>query len=121
MRFAILSDIHANLEALEAVLEDARERRCSRFLCLGDLVGYNANPRECIERVRELGCPVVKGNHDEEATLSASSARFNELAERAIEWTRDNLTDQDKEWLRGLPLQKQMHGFTIVHATLDTP
>ena len=121
MRFAILSDIHANLEALEAVMADARERRCTHFVCLGDVVGYNANPRECIERVRELDCPVVKGNHDEEATLSASSERFNELAERAIQWTRDNLTDQDKEWLRILALQKQVHGFTIVHATLDTP
>ena len=121
MRFAILSDIHANLEALEAVLADARERRCTRFLCLGDVVGYNANPRECIERVRELDCPVVKGNHDEEATLSASSERFNELAEHAIQWTRDNLVDQHKEWLRSLPLQKRVHDFTIVHATLDTP
>jgi predicted phosphodiesterase len=121
MRFAILSDIHANLEALEAVLADARERRCTHFVCLGDVVGYNANPRECIERVRELDCPVVKGNHDEETTLSASSERFNELAERAIQWTRDNLTDQDKEWLRSLPLQRRVHDFTIVHATLDTP
>jgi len=121
MRFAIFSDIHANLEALEAVLADARDRRCTHFVCLGDVVGYNANPRECIERVRALDWPVVKGNHDEEATLSASSERFNELAERAIQWTRDNLTDQDKEWLRSLPLQKQVHDFTIVHATLDTP
>ena len=57
MRFAILSDIHANLEALEAVLADARERRCTHFVCLGDVVGYNANPRECVERVRtELPC-----------------------------------------------------------------
>ena len=121
MRVAIFSDVHANLEALEAVLADARARRCTHFICLGDVVGYNANPRECIERVRELDCPVVKGNHDEEATLSASSERFNELAERAIHWTRDNLTDQDKEWLRSLPLQRQVHHFTIVHATLDTP
>jgi predicted phosphodiesterase len=121
MRFAIFSDIHANLEALEAVLADARARRCTHFVCLGDVVGYNANPRECIERVRELDCPVVKGNHDEEATLSASSERFNELAERAIQWTRNNLADQDKEWLRSLPLEKQVRDFTIVHATLDTP
>ncbi|PYL09904.1 MAG: metallophosphoesterase [Verrucomicrobia bacterium] len=121
MRFAIFSDIYANLEAFEAVVADARQRRCTQFVCLGDVVGYNANPRECIERVRELGCPVVKGNHDEEATLSASSERFNELAERAIQWTRDTLTEEDKEWLRSLPLQRQVHGFTIVHATLDTP
>jgi predicted phosphodiesterase len=121
MRFAIFSDVHGNLEALDAVLADARQRRCTHFVCLGDVVGYNASPRECIHRVRELNCPVVKGNHDEEATLSASSERFNELAECAIEWTRDALTAEDKEWLRGLPLQERVHDFTIVHATLDTP
>lgn len=121
MRLAILSDIHANLEALEAVLADARERRATQFVCLGDVVGYNANPGECVDRIRELDSPVVKGNHDEESTLSTSSEHFNELAERAIQWTRDALTEQHKEWLRGLPLEQRVHDFTIVHATLDTP
>src|ERR671934_2017392 len=121
MRFAIFSDVHANLEALEAVLADARARKCTRFVCLGDVVGYNANPRECVERVRELDCPVVKGNHDEQATFSESSERFNELAERAIEWTRQHLSEEQREWLRSLPLQRRVHDFTIVHATLDTP
>jgi len=109
MRFAIFSDIHSNLEALEAVVTDARERRCTHFVCLGDVVGYNASPRECIERVRELDCPVVKGNHDEQAAFPASSERFNELAERAINWTREHLSEQDKEWLRSLPLQRLGH------------
>src|SRR6266705_6903204 len=68
-----------------------------------------------------MDCPVVKGNHDEQASLSASSTNFNELAEQAIAWTRDNLTEKDKEWLRDLPLQKQVRDFTIVHATLDMP
>ena len=121
MRFAIFSDIHSNLEALEAVMADARQRRCTHFVCLGDVVGYNANPGECIQLVRELDCPVVKGNHDEQATFPASSERFNELAERAIEWTRERLNEQDREWLRSLPLQRRVHDFTIVHATLDTP
>ena len=121
MRFAIFSDIHSNLEALEAVMADARQRRCTHFVCLGDVVGYNANPGECIELVRELDCPVVKGNHDEQATFPASSERFNELAERAIEWTRERLNEQHREWLCGLPLQQRVHDFTIVHATLDTP
>ncbi len=100
MRFAIFSDIHSNLEALEAVMADARQRRCTHFVCLGDVVGYNANPGECIQLVRELDCPAVKGNHDEQATFPASSERFNELAERAIEWTRERLNEQDREWLR---------------------
>jgi len=121
MRIAIFSDIHANLEALEAVLADARERKCTDFVCLGDVVGYNANPHECVERVRAMDCPIVKGNHDEQASLVESSRDFNEMAEQAIQWTRDNLTNEDKEWLRDLRLQRQVRDFTIVHATLDTP
>src|SRR6266480_3617590 len=121
MRFAIISDIHANLEALEAVLADARDNKCTDFVCLGDVVGYNANPHECVARVREMDCPTVKGNHDEQASLIESSRDFNEMAEAAIQWTRDNLTDEDKQWLRALKLQRQVRDFTIVHATLDTP
>src|ERR687887_1075431 len=121
MRFAIFSDVHANLEALEAVLADARDRKCTNFICLGDVVGYNASPGECVKRIRELDCPVVKGNHDEAASRLSPPGDFNEIAERAIAWTRDHLTDQDKEWLRALPLQRRVHDFTIVHATLDTP
>jgi len=121
MRFAVISDIHANLEAFEAVLADARENKCTHFVCLGDVVGYNANPHECVERVREMDCPIVKGNHDEQASLVESSRDFNEMAEAAIQWTRDNLTDADKAWLRELKFERQVRDFTIVHATLDTP
>ena len=121
MRFAILSDLHANLEATEAVLADAREHDCTHFICLGDVVGYNANPHECLEIVQKMQCPVVKGNHDEQATLTESSRGFNALAEAAINWTRAHLTNEDKEWLRALPLTQQVHDFTIVHATLDAP
>jgi diadenosine tetraphosphatase ApaH/serine/threonine PP2A family protein phosphatase len=121
MRLAIFSDIHSNLEALEAVLAEAHERQCTQFVCLGDVVGYNANPHECAARVREMDCPIVKGNHDEQASLIESSRDFNELAEHAIEWTRENLTEEDKHWLRDLRLQRQVRDFTIVHATLDTP
>jgi diadenosine tetraphosphatase ApaH/serine/threonine PP2A family protein phosphatase len=121
MRFAILSDLHANLEATEAVLADAHERDCTDFICLGDVVGYNANPHECLEIVQKIKCPVVMGNHDEQATLTESSRGFNALAEAAINWTRAHLTNEDKEWLRALPLTQEVGDFTIVHATLDVP
>ena len=121
MRFAILSDLHANLEATHAVLADARERDCTHYVCLGDVVGYNANPHECVEIVQKMECPVVKGNHDEQASLDESSRDFNALAEMAINWTRAQLTEQDKQWLRDLRLTRQVRDFTIVHATLDTP
>jgi diadenosine tetraphosphatase ApaH/serine/threonine PP2A family protein phosphatase len=121
MRLAIFSDIHSNLEALQAVLADAREQRCTDFVCLGDVVGYNANPHECVQLIQELDCPIVKGNHDEQAFLVESSRDFNEMAEAAIQWTRDHLTEDDKQWLRDLRLQRQVRDFTIVHATLDAP
>ena len=121
MRFAIFSDLHANLEATEAVLHDASDEGCTHFVCLGDLVGYNANPHECVEIVRQLGCPTVKENHDEQACIEESSRDFNELAEQAINWTRAHLTAEDKQWLSELRLRRQVRDFTIVHATLDTP
>jgi diadenosine tetraphosphatase ApaH/serine/threonine PP2A family protein phosphatase len=121
MRYAIFSDLHANLEATNAVLADAHAHDCTHFVCLGDVVGYNANPHECLEIVQKMACPVVKGNHDEQATLSESSRGFNALAEAAINWTREHLTEEDKEWLRALPFTQQVRDFTIVHATLDVP
>jgi predicted phosphodiesterase len=121
MRFAILSDIHSNLEALEAVLADAKAQGCTDFVCLGDVVGYNANPGECVKTIRDLQCPVVKGNHDEQASIISSTEGFNELAEEAIDWTRAQLSAEDKAWLSDLRLTRQVRDFTIVHATLDTP
>lgn len=121
MRVAILSDIHSNLEALEAVLADARAQRCTEFVCLGDIVGYNANPGECVKLIQDLQCPVVKGNHDEQASIISSTEGFNELAEEAIDWTRAQLSAEDKAWLTDLRLTRQVRDFTIVHATLDTP
>ena len=92
MRYAIFADIHANLEALEAVLEDAEKNEVTHHVCLGDIVGYNADPAACLEKIRELDCPVVKGNHDEQASEDNDLAFFNPLAARAIQWTRDRLT-----------------------------
>jgi len=121
MKFAIFGDIHANLHALEAVLADASEQACTHYVCMGDVVGYNAFPSECLDKVRALECPVVKGNHDEQASMFGFQEGFNALAEEAMNWTRDQLSESDKEWLRALRLQRQVRDFTIVHATLDTP
>src|ERR1043166_1488712 len=100
MRLAILSDLHANLEATNAVLADAHECGCTDFVCLGDGVGYNANPRECLEIVQKMECPVVKGNHDEQASLEESSRDFNALYGMPLNLTRYHLTEPDKKWLR---------------------
>jgi predicted phosphodiesterase len=121
MRFAIFGDIHANLEAFEAVLADAEKEGCDRNICLGDIVGYNADPKACLDKVRELKCPIVKGNHDDYASTLNSLDNFNPLAESAIRWTRDRLSEEDKTFLRDLPLVNEVESFTIVHATLDGP
>jgi len=121
MKFAIFGDIHANLEAFDAVMEDAKALGADQFVCIGDVVGYNANPHECVSRLQELGCPVVKGNHDEEASATTEIVGLNPLAHAALEWTRHQLTTEDKLWLRNLRMVRQVRDFTIVHATLDTP
>lgn len=121
MRFAILGDIHANLEALTAVLEDAKRQGIDRYVCVGDIVGYNANPKECLDIVRELEMFCVKGNHDEYCSIEGELEGFNPHAALAIEWTRDQLSEEDRAWLRDLKYVRMVMGFTIVHATLDAP
>jgi len=121
MKFAVFGDIHANLEGFEAVLLDAAANDCTHFLCIGDVVGYNANPRECMQLLQKLECPVIRGNHDEEASGHNSLEGLNPLAARAMEWTRDSLTPEDKEWLQNLPFVRQIRDFTAVHSTLDSP
>lgn len=121
MRYAIFGDVHANFEALQAVLEDARANEVTHYVCLGDLVGYNADPVACLELVRAMECPIVKGNHDEQACEVTDLSYFNPLAARAIQWTRDQLNDEQKEWLKALKFSRLVRNFTIVHSTLDSP
>jgi len=119
--FAILGDVHANLEALDAVLDDCRAQGVTDFLCTGDVVGYNACPKECLRKIRELGCPVTMGNHDHYVSSCQNLADFNPHAAAVIEWTRSQLSEDEIEYLRGLPFQKTAMGITLVHATLDNP
>lgn len=121
MKYAVFGDVHGNWEALEAVLADAAAQGCTDHVCLGDIVGYNANPRECLEKIRDMGCPIVKGNHDEEASVDTSLEGLNPLAARALHWTRESLSEEDRRWLSDIKLVRQVRDFTIVHATLDTP
>ncbi len=120
-RFAILGDIHANLDALNVVLDDCRAQGVTDFLCTGDVVGYNACPRECLKIVRDLGCPVVMGNHDHYVSSRQNLADFNPHAAAVIEWTRKQLTVDDIYFLRDLPFVKTTMGITLVHATMDSP
>ena len=121
IKFALLGDIHANLEALVAVLSDAREQGCTHYACVGDVVGYNANPRECLDIVRSMEMPCVKGNHDEYASTLAPVENLNPRAAVAILWTRQKLREADKRWLSDLKYVRPVASFSIVHATLDSP
>lgn len=121
MKYAILADIHANLEALEVVLQDTKEQQCTHYVCLGDVVGYNANPKECLDIIRDMGMPCIKGNHDEYCSIDGDLEGFNPHAAFAVKWTRNQLTEEDREWLRNLRYLRLVAGFTMVHATLDAP
>ena len=121
MKYAIIADIHGNLEAFQVVLEDIRAQNATHIVCLGDVVGYNANPKECLQIVRDLNIPVVKGNHDEYCSTENHLDGFNPHAAEAVHWTRAQLSDDDKQWLRDLKYSRLAANFTMVHATLDAP
>jgi len=121
MRYAVIADIHANLEALEVVLADSKEQKCTHYCCVGDVVGYNANPKECLDIVRAMGMPVVKGNHDEYCSSEEDLEGFNPHAAEAVNWTRKQLSTEDRQWLRDLKDVRLVASFSMVHATLDGP
>jgi predicted phosphodiesterase len=120
-RYAIIADIHANLDAFQVVLEDINQQKCTHVVCLGDVVGYGANPKECLDLVRGMNIPVVKGNHDEYIGSDESPDGFNDAAAEAVTWTRAQLTEDDRKWLRDLKYFRLVANFSIVHATLDAP
>ncbi|MGL4855239.1 MAG: metallophosphoesterase family protein [Lentisphaeria bacterium] len=122
MKYGIISDIHANLEALTTVLDRCEQLGVSQYICIGDIVGYNANPSECLEIIRSLPlAAIVKGNHDEQASENLDLSEFNSQAAQAIEWTRQQLSDEQRQYLRELPIKSRTGRISVVHATLDNP
>ena len=119
--FAVLGDIHANLDALNVVLDDCRSQGVTDFLCTGDVVGYNACPHECMDIIREIGCPVVVGNHDFYVSSRQNLDDFNPAAAAVVQWTRIQLADEEVSWLRSLPFTHTQMGVTLVHSTMDNP
>jgi diadenosine tetraphosphatase ApaH/serine/threonine PP2A family protein phosphatase len=119
--YAIIGDIHGNWEALSAVLKDAHEYGVTHYVCLGDIVGYNANPVECLEKIREINCVSVCGNHDHYCSFDDDLTGFHPLAADAVDWTRRQLVDEQQKFLADLKLVQRVDNFTIVHSTLDMP
>jgi predicted phosphodiesterase len=115
MRYLILSDIHANLTALNAAL-DAAGGHWEKAICLGDIVGYGPDPNEVIDRVRELNALTIRGNHDKAGSGIANADDFNPVARSVALWTRSQLRPENREYLEKLPTGPvTINGFSLVH------
>ena len=122
MRYAVLSDIHSNLVALEAVLADLADASIDRYLCLGDIVGYGARPNQCCDVMRELGAICVRGNHDEAAVDTSKAEWFTAPARACILWTSEQLRPDNRELLGALPSVRVVAGdITLCHGSIPDP
>lgn len=121
MRLAILSDLHGNLEALDAVLADLDQVGADHVACLGDFVGYGASPNECIDRIRPRLSAAVLGNHDVAALGRLKLGGFHSDAATAARWTTQELSEEHRAWLGALPYTVSWHGVRLVHATPSEP
>ncbi|MEW6714085.1 MAG: metallophosphoesterase [Nitrospirota bacterium] len=123
MRYAVIADVHGNLEALEAVLKRLKEESYDAILFLGDSVGYGPNPNECIEVLKNKAQVLLAGNHDLAVIGLTDTKFFNPHARTAIEWTQDVLKDENRKLLASLPIVKQMidEDLLLVHSTPKEP
>ncbi len=128
LKIALISDIHSNREALDAVLQHVQGQGCDQVLCLGDVVGYGPDPEYCVDRVREACSTTLMGNHDE--GLFHGAEGFNPHARAALDFTRKRMqpkwyssrTVKSRwEWLRGLPLRFELPGYLFVHGSPRDP
>lgn len=122
MRLALLSDIHGNLQALDACLAHARAQRVQRFAFLGDMVGYGAQPAQVLERIMlltEEGAIVLKGNHDEMAVTPPTVTKT--IGDSTASWTHQQLSASQRAWIAALPLTHHMDSVMLVHASVDAP
>jgi len=121
MKIAFISDIHSNIEALQSVLERVDQINPDKILCGGDLVGYCANPKECLNLIRQRQIPVILCNHDEAMFNDEPLSQFNDFAKHAILWTRKQLDKTDVDFLHSLPYAIKGNNFILIHANLHKP
>jgi diadenosine tetraphosphatase ApaH/serine/threonine PP2A family protein phosphatase len=121
VRLAIISDIHANLEALERVLEDIEAAEADRLVCLGDIVGYGPDPSACLDLIRERADICVLGNHDAAVFSLTERAFFNPNARLAVDWTASQLSADDIAYLKGLPYRVSSDNYLFVHSAPRAP
>lgn len=118
---AVFADVHANLEALHAVVEDMDKQGMLNRVCLGDIVGYSANPAQCLKLIRDIGCSVVRGNHDDAAANDVALDGMRDLAQSGIKFARQKLSTEQRAYLAGLPLTFSSETCQFVHASLAAP
>jgi diadenosine tetraphosphatase ApaH/serine/threonine PP2A family protein phosphatase len=121
VQYALVSDIHSNLEALEAVLADIAGQAVDEILCLGDLVGYGADPNECTRRIGDLTSHVVSGNHDSAVVGQTDISHFNPHARRAVAWTAEIIDPEQARYLSRRPFVDRIDDLLLVHATPSEP
>lgn len=118
MRTAVIADIHANLEALTAVLGRIKTLKADETVCLGDMVGYNANPNETLDILRSEKVKCILGNHDTCAAGMEEPDNFNSLARAAVLWTRAQLTEENRRFLVSLPREERIRDFFMFHGSI---
>ncbi len=116
-KIALISDIHSNLEAFEAVLKEIKKSKVKRIFCLGDIVGYGASLNQCIDLIRKNKIKSVMGNHDYEAINLQGIEWFNPIARNAILWTNKQLTEANKKFLKNLPTYLEFENMFLVHGS----
>lgn len=121
MKYAILSDIHSNAQALEAVVNACLKEKVQAFLCVGDIVGYGAAPSRCVNALQRLKAISVAGNHDMAVIGRLDASYFTDEGKEAIFWTRSNISFEDINYLNGLKLVYKNNDLILVHANLKDP
>jgi len=121
VKYAIFGDIHGNYDALETVLEDIKRHEVDKYICMGDIVGYGAEPVRCLETILDLKCDTIVGNHDWAAIERISIDFFNAYAKTAAIWTREQLSPEHKDWLGNLPLSESYEHCSVAHGTFHQP
>lgn len=121
MRYAVISDIHGNVEALEAVLDDIEKRSIDSIVCLGDIVGYYPDPERCVDLIKEKSALCVAGNHDYAAIGKIDTENFTYYAFAAMEWTKQNISENAKKFLSTLPLTIEKDNMFFTHSSPSNP
>lgn len=121
MKYAVISDVHANLQALEAVLKDAEAQGAQKVVCLGDIVGYGPLPAETLRRVRSSAGTILAGNHDDAVSGRISADNFIDLAADAVKRHQQALSDDELKWLKSLPYTAELEGAIATHGDFTNP